>query len=240
MSVLVVPVLALVGCHSRTASGLARQIAGTDRVVLWDRARVDHLLLTGGEATRVAGAVSKATESRIRYGKRPALFERTIEFYRGTNLLGVVGCESSLVLTDEGVFDDVSGVISQLNRTFPSPLAQRNGVTQLASDILSRPELKGLQPWGQNVLAQWREQSGANRPTAVPSELNPSAVPPWLRQAWPCPPSSIYPAEDLKCLYIEWPGTYGVIVGETNLIISASGEFRYLTNVARGIYAYRR
>lgn len=237
------------GCsRSRTPAALSQRIAGADRVLVWDWAHMDHLSIEGEGVTKLVKAVSAAKGGNRKYS---AQYGKTIEFYQGSNFLARIRFQQDVLKTEEGEYYDGTGVLKTLDRRFSSEEATRkNGVNKLAADVVTKPELRDIQIWSEELL--WRYKSGNFKTNFYKgtTELINEAVPDWLKAAWPRPPDISLgegPLGTVRCVFLEWAGSCGLAVGDASFVPASTlwggtnfHSPNYLTSIMPGVYAYHQ
>jgi hypothetical protein len=227
------------GCSKQRQSvWLGERLQNADTVILWDRARMDNMTITGNEVPRIVRAVSVAIRSK---GRFRAQFDRTMEFYDGTNLLATIWTQQAIFKAADGDYADKSGTLRALNERFPDEAARKNGVNKLVSDFLTNSILRGLPSWSENLVRDY--SSKTNTKIFHGDELDRGAVPTWIRTAWPREPD-IYILKGrnagVDCVVFEWLGSCGLAVGPTNFVAASNWNLKYVTNVTPGVYVYHQ
>lgn len=199
----------------------AAQIADADRVVLWDWARLDHRSITGAQVRAIVRAVSTARGGE--HLSAAASFGRTLEFYRGTNLLGSARIQRTLIKTAQGEYVERDKAIDTLDQSFPDEADRMTGAARLVSDVRRSTELHRLPDWVRSLSRL--ERRSLERGGRLPD---------WLSTNWPRVPwVSLGSTDDFMML--DWPGIAGILVcadPPTNFTA------RFITNAVPGVYVY--
>lgn len=223
---------------------LASQIVDADRVVVSDWADCYRISLTNDDVSKLVRAVSSAKRERLPCS---CIYACQIDFYKGTNWLGVIHSQSHGFLTDEGepAYSDDTGVLKTLQLNWRSDInARKTWMNDWAGELKRKPELSELQKWSQEVL----QRCGTNQWKRVSSR----EIPDWLRSAFSFYEADILrdPTEKPECLFFSGGGYY-FLAGPTNYTTTfqdgcITNAFNigtlqdwYITNVQPGVYVFR-
>jgi hypothetical protein len=112
------------GC-SQQPTKLARQIAGTDRLVATNHGTGVALSLSGAEAKKVAQAVSSAKRDRNHYA---AMFHWEIRFYSRSNLAATIRLQDRVFRSNGAQYSDETGVLKDF---YEGPLSNAGARNRL-------------------------------------------------------------------------------------------------------------
>jgi len=222
---------------------LASQIAGADRVMVSDQMRGYRLSFTNENVGELVKAVSLAKRERAYCS---CIFGCHVDFFKGTNWLGVIQCQHGLFLTDEGepAYRDDSGVLNAFYQKWDSDKSARIAWTQdLARNLSGSVELVKLQEWTQEIL----QQAETNRWNEIPyshfSDRINTNFHFWEAHVLRGPtgkPESLYflghcdllvGSKDYKTTFNDW--------AITNFESAEWIQYAYITNIAPGVYLLR-
>jgi hypothetical protein len=102
--------LALCACSkpAHPPTEFSQRLATADRVVVTNQLSVFVSAVTPREVTRLATAVASAKQDRLPAG---AMFDWDVQFYSGTNFLGVIHLQDRVFMLEDTQYSDNSGVL---------------------------------------------------------------------------------------------------------------------------------